>query len=93
MPSRGGKGHLYAETSSAGGDTPHGSTKLPLRKLISLEMLTDVMLCVWRRFFNRHQALTDTANHTVSIVCVLDLLQHLAMCGVMHTEDKHRAFR
>jgi hypothetical protein len=28
----------------------------------------------------------------VPIVCVLDLLQHLSRCGVMNTQDKHRAF-
>jgi hypothetical protein len=49
-------------------------------------------VCVDDRFLNRHQTLTDTADHTVPIVCVLDLLQHLEMCGVIHTDDKHRAF-
>jgi hypothetical protein len=48
-------------------------------------------VCVDDRFLNRHHTLTDTAEHTVPIVCVLDLLQHLEMCGVMNTEDKHRA--
>ena len=49
-------------------------------------------VCVDDRFFNRHQALTDTAEHTVPIVCVLDLLQHLAVHSVISTEEKHEAF-
>ena len=49
-------------------------------------------VCVDDRFFNRHHTLTDTAGHTVPIVCVLDLLQHLEVHGVISTEEKHRAF-
>ena len=49
-------------------------------------------ICVDDRFFNRHQTLTDEAGHTVPIVCVLDLLQHLEVHGVISTEEKHRAF-
>jgi hypothetical protein len=48
-------------------------------------------VCVDDRFFNRHQTLTDEAGHTVPIVCVLDLLQHLEVQGVMSTEEKQRA--
>ena len=48
-------------------------------------------VCVDDRFFNRHQTLTDQAGHTVPIVCVLDLLQHLEVHGVISTEEKHRA--
>jgi len=58
------------------------------------QILRDASLChaVWvdDRFFNRHQTLTDEAGHTVPIVCVLDLLQHLEVHGVMSTEEKHR---
>ena len=48
-------------------------------------------VCVDDRFFNKHQTLTDQAGHTVPIVCVLDLLQHLEAHGVIRTEEKHRA--
>jgi len=49
-------------------------------------------VCVDDRFFNRHQTLTDEAGHTVPIVCVLDLLQHLEVHGMISTEEKHGVF-
>jgi hypothetical protein len=48
-------------------------------------------VCVDDRFINRHHTLTDEAGHTVPLVCVLDLLQHLAVHGAISTEEKHRA--
>jgi hypothetical protein len=48
-------------------------------------------VCVDDRFVNGHQTLTDEAGHTVPLVCVLDLLQHLEVHGVISTEEKHGA--
>jgi hypothetical protein len=49
------------------------------------------VVCIDARSVNRHHTLTDEAGHTVPLVCVLDLLQHLEVHGVMSTEEKHRA--
>jgi hypothetical protein len=49
------------------------------------------IVCVDDRFFNRHVTLTDEAGHTVPIVCVLDLLQHLEAQGVLSTDEKNGA--
>jgi hypothetical protein len=59
------------------------------------QMLQDIgpcdAVCVDDRFVNRQGILTDEAGHTVPIVCVLDLLQHLEAHNVISTEEKHRA--
>jgi hypothetical protein len=59
------------------------------------QMLKDIgpcdAVCIDDRFVNRQGFLTDEAGHTVPIVCVLDLLQHLEIHNVISTEEKHRA--
>jgi hypothetical protein len=49
-------------------------------------------VCIDDRFANRHGTLTDETGHTVPLVCVLDLLHHLEVQGVMNAEEKYGAF-
>lgn len=48
-------------------------------------------VCVDDRFFNRHLIFTDEAGHSVPMVCVLDLLQHLEEQHVISAEERQRA--
>jgi len=49
-------------------------------------------VCVDDRFFNKHRAITDKKDRTIPLVCVTDILQHLAAQGVISVDQMHTGF-
>jgi hypothetical protein len=49
-------------------------------------------VCIDDRYTNRHLTFTDEAGHTIPLVCVLDLLEHLEEQHVIGAEEKQEAF-
>jgi hypothetical protein len=49
-------------------------------------------VCIDDRYFNKHRAIIDKKDRSIPVVCVTDILQHLATQDVIHIDQMYNEF-